>query len=106
MKRRTCLDEFIKNRRNYLHLTQEQLAEKMNVSKSAIAKWETGGGIPERSNLLKLSEVLNVSVNDLYRLIDNKNERVMSDVNITGDVIASLESYGYIVIEPKMEEDK
>ena len=106
MKRRTCLDEFIKNRRNYLHLTQEQLAEKMNVSKSAIAKWETGGGIPERSNLLKLSDVLNVSVNDLYRLIDNKNERVMSDVNITGDVIASLESYGYIVIEPKIKEDK
>lgn len=106
MKKRICLDEFIKNRRKHLHLTQEQLAEKMNVSKSAIAKWETGGGIPERSNMLKLSEVLNVSVNDLYRLIDNKNERVMADVNITGDVIASLESYGYIVIEPKMEEGK
>jgi len=100
------LGKLISARRHYMRLTQEQLADLMNVSKSAIAKWETNGGIPERSNLIRLSEVLNVSLDDLYRIIDDRNANVTQEVNITGDVIASLESYGYIVIAPsKNEED-
>lgn len=104
---KVSLGNLISKRRHYLRLTQEELAERMNVSKSAIAKWETDGGIPDRGNLLKLAEVMDVSINDLYRIIDDKNAHVNSGVNITGDVIASLESYGYIVIAPneKNEED-
>ena len=95
------LGRFIADRRKWLHMTQEDLAEKVHVSKSAIAKWETNGGIPDRDNLKKLSEVINVSLDDLYRIINSINyEDVDMEVNITAEIIALLESYGYIVIRP------
>lgn len=103
------LGRFIADRRKCLHMTQEELAEKINVSKSAIAKWETNGGIPDRDNLKSLSEAIHVSVDDLYRIINSINYKdVDLEVNITAEIIALLESYGYKVIRPgedkKMEE--
>ena len=95
------LGRFISSRRRYLRMTQEDLAEKIHVSKSAIAKWETNGGIPDRDNMQKLSSALNVSVDDLYRIISTSNSQdVDSTVNITAEVITLLESYGYKVIRP------
>ena len=91
------LGNFISQRRKNMGLTQEQLAEKVNVSKSAIAKWETNGGIPDRDNLYKLSEVMDVTVDELHRIIRNNGGSGEQDVNITADVIALLESYGYRV---------
>lgn len=46
-------------------LSQEQLAEKMCVSRSAIAKWETDKGMPDVENLKILSRFLGVSVDSL-----------------------------------------
>ena len=46
-------------------LTQEAFAEELNVSRSAIAKWESNKGIPEISNLKQVSQVLNVSLDEL-----------------------------------------
>ena len=84
-----------------MRLTQEELAEKVGVSKSAIAKWETDGGLPDRDNLRRIADIMNVSVGDLHRVIEGgeigKNEM---SINITQDVIAVLESYGYKVIPP------
>lgn len=95
------LGRFIADRRKALRMTQEELAEKMHVSKSAVAKWETNGGIPDRDNLKKLSSVINVSVDDLHRIIESVNyEDVDLDINITAEVITLLESYGYKVIRP------
>lgn len=51
-----------------MSLTQEELAATLNVSKSAIAKWETDGGIPDRDNLYKLAETMGVSVPQLIDL--------------------------------------
>ena len=101
MDEMTSLGRFISLRRKFLRLTQEELAEKIGVSKSAIAKWETERGIPDRDNLGRLAEVMSVSVDDLHRLIRNaSNDNVDLSVNITPDVIAALESYGYQVIRP------
>ena len=44
---------------------QEQLAEKMSVSRSAIAKWETDKGMPDVNNLKTIAKLLNVSVDYL-----------------------------------------
>lgn len=102
---RMTLGQFIHRRRKHLYMTQEQLATKIHVSKSAIAKWETDGGIPDRDNLYRLAEVLGVTVNDLHRIIENPNfEDIDFEVNITLDIISALESYGYKVIRPGEKE--
>ena len=62
--------EKIKEARKQCALSQEQLAEKMNVSRSAIAKWETDKGLPDLDNLKMLSSFLNVSID--YLLDDGK----------------------------------
>ena len=101
MEEKTSLGKFISIRRKFLRMTQEELAEKIGVSKSAIAKWETERGIPDRDNLGRLAEVMNVSIDDLHRIIRNTAiENIDLNINITPDVIATLESYGYTVIRP------
>ena len=99
------LGNFIAKRRRILRLTQEQLAERLNVSKSAVAKWETDGGLPDRDNLKKLSAEIGVSVDDMHRIMDRQN-MVSLDVNITNDVIVLLESYGYTVIPPATDNNE
>ena len=46
-------------------LSQEQLAEKLNVSRQAISKWERGDGLPDFMVMLKLCELLEITLNDL-----------------------------------------
>lgn len=101
MEDKMSLGKFIAKRRKYLRLTQEELAGKIGVSKSAVAKWETDGGIPDRDNIARLAEIMNVSIDDLHRMTkvaDIKDADL--NINITPDVIATLESYGYQVIRP------
>lgn len=59
------LGEKIRELRIRSGLTQEGLAEKLHVSRSAIAKWEAGGGLPDLSNLKLLAELFSVSIDSL-----------------------------------------
>ena len=59
------LNEKIKRYRKIFELSQEQLAEKLNVSRQAITKWENGSGVPEISNLKEISDLFGVSVDYL-----------------------------------------
>ncbi len=59
------IGEKIKQLRSARGFTQETLAEKLNVSRSAVAKWEANGGVPEIDNLLQLSSVFDISVDEL-----------------------------------------
>ena len=59
------LGEKIKEARKQCGLSQEQLAEKMAVSRSAVAKWEANNGLPDVENLKALAQLLNVSVDYL-----------------------------------------
>ena len=93
---------YLFEKRKLAGFSQNELAEKIGVSKSAVAKWETNGGLPDRDNLRRLSEALSVSVDNLHRIIRREELSVADfDVNITPDVIAALESYGYKVIRQK-----
>ena len=53
------LGEKIREARRKCGLSQEQLADKMSVSRSAIAKWETDKGLPDVGNLKLLGQLLN-----------------------------------------------
>ena len=59
------LGEKIREARKQCGLSQEQLAEKMAVSRSAVAKWEANNGLPDVDNLKALAQLLNVSVDYL-----------------------------------------
>ena len=59
------LGEKIRQARKRIGLSQEQLAQKLCVSRSAVAKWETGKGMPDIENLKMLSRLFGVSVDSL-----------------------------------------
>lgn len=50
-------------------LTQEQLAEQLNVSRQSISKWESGQVIPEVEKIVELSKVFDVTVDYLLNCL-------------------------------------
>ena len=48
-------------------LSQEQLAEELNVSRQAISKWESGRAFPETEKLLAVSDYFGVSLDELMK---------------------------------------
>lgn len=57
----------IQSRRKVCGLTQEQLAERLGVSRQTIAKWESGETAPDLSNGAALADALDVSLDELIR---------------------------------------
>lgn len=56
------IGKFIQEQRKKKKLTQEQLAEKLNITKGAVSKWERGISLMDMSLLKPLSEILGVSI--------------------------------------------
>ena len=65
-------------------LTQEELAEKLSVSRQAVAKWESGQVYPDIYNLIQISNLMNVSVDYLVKDQD-------CAVNISPDRMTDLD---------------
>ncbi|MCF0110281.1 MAG: helix-turn-helix transcriptional regulator [Erysipelotrichaceae bacterium] len=61
------LGQKLKEIRKRFGLSQEQLAEIMNVSRQAITKWETDTGMPDVGNLMELSKVFGITVDYLLK---------------------------------------
>lgn len=57
--------ENLKSIRKEKNISQEDLAEMLNVSRQAVSKWEQGVGFPEMEKMLTLSKELNVSLDYL-----------------------------------------
>ena len=55
----------LKELRKLKKLSQEDLAEKMRVSRQSVSKWETGDAYPEMNNILMLCKIFNCKINDL-----------------------------------------
>lgn len=54
--------------------TQEEIAEKLGVSRQAIAKWERGETIPDIESCIKLADLYNISVDILVRNIREETD--------------------------------
>lgn len=52
--------------------SQEQLAEKLGVSRQAVSKWESGQGSPDLNNIIKISEVYQVSIDYIVKGVSNQ----------------------------------
>lgn len=61
------LSEKILALRKAADLTQEQLAEKLDVSRQSISKWESGQAVPELDKIVALSAIFNVTTDDLLK---------------------------------------
>lgn len=59
---RKLLSEKLYKLRKNSGLSQEQLAEQLNVSRQAISKWESGTAVPESEKLVAISNYFGVSV--------------------------------------------
>ena len=81
------LGEKIKHARIKAGMTQEELANKLLVSRQAISKWESDKGIPDIENLKRMSKLLGISVDFL---IDDETE---IDMSVTREPI-DLSKYG------------
>ncbi|WP_455455717.1 helix-turn-helix transcriptional regulator [Streptococcus salivarius] len=55
----------LKSIRKQVGMSQELLAEKIGVSRQAVTKWETGAGIPDIENMISISSLFNISIDEL-----------------------------------------
>ena len=55
----------LKELRKHRNLTQEELAKELYVTRSAVAKWEQGRGLPEEETLHRLCDLFQITENEL-----------------------------------------
>ncbi len=78
------LSEKIQKLRKEHNLTQEQLAEQLFVSRTAVSKWETGRGMPSMESLQMIARLFNITLDDLLRaeeiitIAENENRENIS----------------------------
>ena len=94
-------------------MSQEQLAEKVNVTRQSVSKWENGESYPEMNNILELCKIFNCKMNDLVHTdmkdissLDEEivmnvvkfNEKKQKEVKTLSNVISLIGKIGAIVL--------
>jgi transcriptional regulator with XRE-family HTH domain/DNA-directed RNA polymerase subunit RPC12/RpoP len=71
------IGKFIADLRKSKNLTQEQLAEKLNITDRAVSKWERGLSLPDASIMIELCNILGINVNELLsgKMIDKEESK-------------------------------
>ena len=89
------IGENIKRLRREKNITQEQLAEYLNVSSAAVSKWERGDTLPDITLLFPLANYFSISIDDLMGYDATVAEREINDI---------LNEYVALLREGKNEE--
>ena len=77
------LSENLKKIRKKNNLSQEQLAEKLGVSRQSVSKWESGQAYPEMDKMLQLCEMFNLNIDDLLNQdIKDVNSKKKSRIKV------------------------
>lgn len=76
--------ENLKQIRKEKGISQEELAEQLEVSRQAVSKWEQGAGYPEVEKLIALSHIFNVSLDSL---LSEEAVKSSSNVDVTNSVV-------------------
>lgn len=78
------IGRFIAKCRKNQNLTQEQLADKLNITYKAVSKWECGRGLPDASIMIDLCTILKINVNDLLsgESIERKDYQSLAETNL------------------------
>lgn len=71
--------------------SQEDLADKLGVSRQAVSKWERGEATPDMDNLIELSKIYNISLDEVVgNKIEDKNDESKVIVKKDDKVIVEL----------------
>lgn len=81
-------NENLKYLRKKEGLTQEQLAEKLNVSRQAVTKWESNQSLPDIENLKEIAYIFSVSIDSLVGDIESKS---------TAKIKKKIDDIGYFI---------
>lgn len=79
MSRKT-IGEMISSLRKEKNMTQNDLAEKMNVTDKAVSKWERNVSCPDVNSIPKLAEILGVSVEELLNAQTKQEDSKADDL--------------------------
>lgn len=87
------MTEIIKKRRKEMGLTQQELADRLNISSKTVSRWESGVQLPDVALVPEIAGVLGISVNELYGMNENtastdtqtSKQVVEQDTNHTGN---------------------
>ena len=74
--------KFIANLRKEKNMTQQELAEKLNVTDRAISHWENGRRLPDISLLKELGDVFNVTIDEIIngeRITEKNQKKLLND---------------------------
>ena len=71
------ISQVLKDIRQQNQLTQEALAERLKVSRSAIARWESEKGIPDIGNLIAISREFDISLDTLIKEDERLEKKVI-----------------------------
>lgn len=71
----------LKKIRKENNLTQEQLADMIFVTRTAISKWETDNGYPSIDSLKAISNTFNISIDELISDADIENKKLLDEKN-------------------------
>lgn len=82
--------------------SQEQLSVRLNVVRQTISKWEKGLSVPDAEMLVKISEVLNVSVSDLL----GKNIVLEQKSNELATIAMELQKLNELLLVQQSERKK
>ena len=85
--------EKIQKLRNQNKWTQEQLAEKLYVSRTAVSKWESGKGYPNIDSLKDIAKLFNKTIDELLsreEIIDIAKKENTSNIKRTNNLIYGL----------------
>ena len=63
----TQIGRYLQSLRKYYKITQDELANRLKVSRQAVSKWETGATIPDIEMLMQLSDLYGVTINDILK---------------------------------------
>ena len=93
------IEESIYKLRKKNNLSQGELASKMDVSRQSISKWETGQSVPDLKNIIKLSEIFNVTVDEIVKdknINESKEENNKLEYNSKNFKYQRNKTLGYI----------
>lgn len=89
--------------RQVKNMSQEELAEKMSVSRQTISKWETNQAYPEITKLIELANLFHCKIDELLKENIKQNQEAYSDIVIKK--IPAFRMARYVMVTPNPEDD-